>query len=64
MEHKGFATGGVNYSVDDLDKIKYQKDFGPFQLEILGHRSMNRKSKTVTPSTVSLPSGTRTSKQA
>jgi len=36
MEYKGFASRGGNYSVEELDKLKYQKDFGDLQLEVLG----------------------------
>ena len=41
MEHKGFAGGGANYTQDELDQLKYQQDFGEFQLETLGEEGVS-----------------------
>jgi len=41
MEHKGFAGGGANYTQDELDQLKYQQDFGEFQLESLGEEGVS-----------------------
>ena len=41
MEHKGFAGGAGNLTEAELDNLKYQKDYGDFQLEILGEEGVD-----------------------
>ena len=48
MEFKGFAGGG-NYSDEGLDSLKYQKDFGNLQLEILGEEGVAELSRSYSP---------------
>ena len=48
MEFKGFAGGG-NYSDEELDSLKYQKDFGNLQLEILGEEGVAELSRSYSP---------------
>ena len=49
MEFKGFAGGGGNYSDEELNRLKYQKDFGDLQLEILGQEGVDALREELDP---------------